>query len=373
MSNFWKKLPKPFFCLAPMADVTDCVFREIIAKYSDHENRRLCESNNGGLARRSFSGGGPDVFWTEFVSADGLAHPEAREKLLIDFKYGENEHPIVAQIFGSNPKNIEFASKLCAELGFDGVDINMGCPDKSIEKQGAGACMIKNPESAREVIRAAKRGIASAGKDVPVSVKTRIGYNKVEIEEWLPALLAEDISALTIHARTRKEMSLVPARWEFVKRAVEIRNEMKKETLIIGNGDVLDIEDARKKVKETGCDGVMLGRAIFGNPWLFKTYTKEHISQGKNNFLLKIFSARLGQPAQAPSQYVPSLREKLTVMVEHTKLFEKNLGQYKNFAIMKKHYKAYVNNFDGAKELRVKLMEAENADEIEKITMEFLR
>lgn len=295
-----------------MADVTDCAFRQIIAKY-----------------------GKPDVFWTEFVSADGLAHPVAREKLLIDLKYGENERPIVAQIFGSNPQNIRSASVLCKELGFDGIDINMGCPDKAIEKQCAGAAMIKDPELAKKIIQAAKEG----GGGLPISVKTRIGYNKVD-EGWIRALLGEDLAVLTVHLRTRKEMSNVPAHWELMKRIVEIRNEINKNTLIIGNGDVLDLEDARKKMEETGCDGVMLGRAIFGNPWLFASHT-------------------------------PSIPQKLQVMIEHTKLFEQMLGEHKNFAIMKKHFKAYVNGFDGAKELRVKLMEAENAKEVEKITNDF--
>ena len=312
--GFWQKLPKPFFCLAPMADVTDCAFREIIAE---------C--------------GKPDVFWTEFVSADGLAHPIAREKLLIDFKYGKNEHPIVAQIFGSNPQNIKEAAKLCSELGFDGIDINMGCPDKSIEKQCSGAAMIKNPDIAIEIIRAAKEG----GGNLPISVKTRIGYNKNEIETWIPKLLGENLAALTVHLRTRKEMSNVPAHWDLMKRIIEIRNELGVDTLIIGNGDVLDLDDAKQKAKEFGCDGIMLGRAIFGNPWLFVNKK-------------------------------PTLEEKLKMMVKHTKLFEKMLGEHKNFAIMKKHYKAYVNGFDGAKELRVELMEANNADEIKKIVDNFL-
>lgn len=312
--GFWAKLQRPIFCLAPMADVTDCAFRQIIAKY-----------------------GKPDVFWTEFVSADGLAHSQAREKLLIDLKYSENEHPIVAQIFGGKPENIREAAKLCAELGFDGIDINMGCPDKSIEKQCAGAAMMRDPKLAKEIIRAAKEG----GRGLPVSVKTRIGYNKNEIETLIPALLEEDLAALTVHLRTRKEMSNVPAHWDVMKRVVEIRNEMKKETLILGNGDVMNLEEARQRITETGCDGVMLGRAIFGNPWLFT---------GK----------------------IPTIKEKLEVMVEHTKLFEKMLGEHKNFAIMKKHYKAYVNGFEGAKELRMKLMEAENTLQVETIVNDFL-
>lgn len=305
-----------------MADVTDAAFRRMIAKYSRHGQE----------------GGGPDVFWTEFVAADGLMS-RGREALKYDLMYTEGERPIVAQLFGSNPEKMEGAARLCAELGFDGIDINMGCPDKSIEKQGAGACMIKNPDVAKEIIRAAKRG---AG-DIPVSVKTRIGYNTNEIATWIPALLEEDIAALTIHARTRKEMSKVPARWEHVREVVEIRDRMGKQTVIIGNGDALSMEDAHAKAAASGADGVMLGRAVFGNPWLFDQKKRE----------------------------IPTA-EKLRVMVEHTKLYEELLGEIKSFSIMKKHYKAYVNGFDGASELRHKLMESQNAAEVEALVTDFL-
>jgi nifR3 family TIM-barrel protein len=314
MTSFWDTLPRPFFTLAPLADVTDASFRRIIAKY-----------------------GKPHVTWTEFVSADGLvlAPDEGRKKLLADLMYTDAERPIVAQLFSSRPENMEKAAALCVELGFDGVDINMGCPDKSIEKQGAGAAHIKDPARAKEVILAAKQG----AKDLPVSVKTRLGYNKDELDTWLPILLETGVSAVTIHARTRKEMSKVPARWERVKAAVLIRNEVAPGTLILGNGDVVDIADAREKVAESGADGAMLGRAIFGNPWLF-------------------------------SEKVPSLGEKLQAMVEHTKLFEELLP-HKNFAIMKKHYKAYVSGFDGAAELRHTLMEAPDAKTVESIVSAF--
>ncbi len=318
MANFWEKLQKPFFVLAPMADVTDTAFRRVITKY-----------------------GKPDVMWTEFVSADGLAS-EGRKALSIDLLYTEAERPIVAQLFSAHPDKMREASYYVASLGFDGIDINMGCPDRSVEKQGAGAAMIKNPESAKAIIQAVKDGIRDAGKNIPVSVKTRVGYNKVQIDEWIPFLLEQDISALTIHARTRKEMSLVPARWEHVREVVEIRDRMGIKTKIIGNGDARDISHAKELIDQTGCDGVMLGRAIFGNPWLF-------------------------------SGYIPDTKEKLKVMVEHTKLYEELLGKHKNFAIMKKHYKAYVNGFDGAKELRMKLMDAENATEVESIVDEFLK
>ena len=321
--NFWQKLKKPIIVLAPMADVTDPAFRRIIAKY-----------------------GKPDVTWTEFVSADGL-FLGGYEHLIKDLAFTEEERPIVAQFFTSHPENMKKAAELAVKLGFDGIDINMGCPDKSIEKQGAGAAHIKNPKLAQEIILAAKAGAGN----LPVSVKTRIGYNKNEIETWLPMILETNPAVVTIHARTRKEMSLVPARWEHVKRAVEIRdsfvdsNGKKSQTLIFGNGDVVDLEDAEKKVVETGCDGVMMGRAIFGNPWRFnKEIKKEDIP----------------------------VKDILRVLVEHTKLFEKLLP-HKSFAIMKKHYKAYVNGWDGAKELRLKLMEARDANEVEAIIKEYLK
>lgn len=331
VSGFWKELrakQKPFFVLAPMADVTDPAFRQIISKYS----------------RQGQPGGGPDVMWTEFVSANGLCSP-GREILKKDLEYSESERPIVAQLFSASPEHMRQASKYCAELGFDGIDINMGCPDRTIEKQGAGACMIKNPENARAIIRAAKQGVIDAGKNIPVSVKTRVGYNKVQIDEWIPVLLSEHIAALTIHARTRKEMSLVPAKWEYVKEVVELRNQIAPETVIIGNGDVKNLEEGHTRAIETGCDGIMIGRGIFGTPWLFDRDRKE----------------------------APELKERLRIMVEHTYLFEKLLSEYKGFHIMKKHYKAYVNNFDGAKELRMKLMdEAKTAKDVERIIDEFI-
>lgn len=328
--SFWEKLPRPVHVLAPMADVTDAAFRRLIAKYSAHR-------------RSDGTTGGPDVMWTEFVSADGLmrATAEGKEKLLADLIYGEEERPIVAQLFTATPEYMEAASRLCRELGFDGIDINMGCPDRSIEKQGAGAAMIRDATRAREVIRAAKRGAGG----LPVSVKTRLGYNSDQLEEWLPVLLDEEPAAVTIHARTRKEMSKVPAQWERIKCAVEIRNDLGSSALILGNGDVLSHADAEVKIAETNADGVMYGRAIFGNPWLF------HPEKDLTNV---------------------SLTERFTVMLEHTRLFEELLP-HKNFAIMKKHYKAYINGFDGAKELRVKLMEADNANEIETLVNQFIQ
>ena len=336
-NSFWNKLPKPFFALAPMADVTDAAFRRIIAKY-----------------------GKPDVMWTEFVSADGL-FLGGREALMPDLSFTEAERPIVAQFFTAHPQMMEKAAALAREMGFDGVDINMGCPDRTIEKQGAGAAMIKNPQLALEIIAAAKQG---AGP-LPVSVKTRVGYNRSELETWLPTLLKAKPALITVHARTRKEMSLVPARWEEVARAVEIRNAIAPEVLIAGNGDVMTIAEAQVRAEETGADGVMLGRAIFGNPWCFANLARvKHGSQIEH-------PERAGEGGNISVEDVP-LPEKLRVMVEHTQLFEELLGGHKSFAVMKKHYKAYVHGFPAAKELRMKLMEAKDAREVGEIVETFL-
>lgn len=351
MSNFWNKLKKPIIVLAPMADVTDIAFRQIIIKHSRYAGKDIGDGSRERIPAEAFRVGGPDVLWTEFVSADGLCHPEGKKKLIRDLAFSEAERPIVAQLFSTHPDKIEEASRLVQELGFDGVDINMGCPDRTVEKQGAGAALIKNPKRAREIISAAKRG----APNLPVSVKTRIGYNKNELETWLPELLAENPAVITIHARTRKEMSDVPARWQHVREAVAIRDRLKSDTLIFGNGDVLSVADAKQKAQEFGADGVMLGRAIFGNPFLFSPSPRLNLGSGER-FSLDI-----------------PVRSKLGALVEHTNLFEKLMTGQKNFAVMKKHYKAYANGFDGAKELRIKLMETSTAKEVENLVNEFLK
>lgn len=315
--NFWSTLPKPILVLAPMADVTDPAFRRIIAKY-----------------------GKPDALWTEFVSADGLFRG-GYKGLVKDLAFSEAERPIVAQFFSGIPEMMRKAAVLAVELGFDGVDINMGCPDKGIVKSGAGAHLMREPKLAQEIILAAKDGAGS----LPVSVKTRIGWSRNELETLVPAILETEPAVLTIHARTRDEMSLVPARWEHVKQTVEIRNATGRSTLIFGNGDVGSVADAFAKAQQTGCDGIMIGRAIFGNPWLF--------------------SGRLenGQPG---TPFRPTPEDKLRVLMEHTLLYGEILP-HKHFAIMKKHFKAYVNGWDGAKELRMRLMEANSAAEFAEI------
>ena len=232
------------------------------------------------------------VFWTEFVSADGLCNKLGRKKLSHMLEFSESERPIVAQVFGANGDNMKKACQYVASLGFDGIDINMGCPDKSVVNQGAGAGMIKNPKLAREIIQAVHAGIKSAGCHIPVSVKTRTGFNKEGIDTWIPELLKEDISALTIHLRTAKELSLVPANWDHIKKIKELIKKSGKDILLIGNGDVVDIDDAKRKCEKYGCDGVMIGRGVFGNPWLFRRgvaskETWERDGASTRNFLVK--------------------------------------------------------------------------------------
>ena len=311
MNNFYKKLKKPFFVLAPMEDVTDFAFREMFARYAK-----------------------PDILYTEFTSCDGLISA-GREKVENDLLYSESQRPIVAQLFTSKPENMYKSCLIVKELGFDGVDINMGCPDKSIEKQMCGASLIKNKELAMELIDSVNK------VGLPVSVKTRIGYNKEEINTWIKTLLLKKPKALTIHLRTRKEMSKVPANWEHMKKIIEIRDEISPETLIIGNGDVSDISQAKELADKYKCDGIMVGRGAYGNPWFFSTHT-------------------------------PTAKEKLDILIEHTELFLDTFKDSKSFNVMKKHYKAYVNGFSGAKDLRVQLMNSKEIKDIKKNIKIFL-
>jgi nifR3 family TIM-barrel protein len=315
MNNFWDTLPKPIMVLAPMEDVTDAAFRCLIARTAK-----------------------PPVMYTEFTSADGLvlapekAQPLLRKKLM----FSESERPIVAQLFSAYPERIEKAARMVQEMGFDGIDINMGCPVNDVVQTGCGAAMIKNPALAREIMRAAKSG----APDIPLSVKTRIGYDTETLDTWLPELLAEEPAAVILHLRTRKEMSAVPAHWELMPRAVQIRNNLKSKTLILGNGDIVDMADAHTKVAASGCDGAMLGRAIYGNPWLFAAANNPEHRRG-----------------------AVTRQEKILALIEHLKLFEELLGDTTNYSTMKKHFKAYISGWDHAKDLRVRLMETTSTNE----------
>lgn len=313
-NNFWAKLSaqgkkKPIMAQAPMSGVTDQAFRLMLAKH-----------------------GKPDIFWTEFVSADAVATKRAKKYWQAVLNFSKKERPIIAQIFGSDSGQITKACQIIEELGFDGVDINMGCPDRNVEKQGAGSSLIKNPELAKQIIRAAKAGV----KKIPVSVKTRIGYDKNEIDTWIPHILKEGVAALTVHFRNKNQAYDVRANWDLAKKVVELRNRISPETLILGNGDVKTLEQAKDLAEKFGLDGVMIGRALIGNPWFFV---------GK----------------------VPSKADKLKAILEHSKI----LPAEKHWDSIKKHFHAYTKDFVGAKDLREALMKVKNKTETQKVVNNF--
>jgi nifR3 family TIM-barrel protein len=323
-NNFWKKIKTPIMALAPMSGVTDASFR-----------RMLCKC------------GRPDVFWTEFVSVDGL-FSRGKKHCLEILQFSAKEHPIVAQVFGSDPVQFEKAAQLIAELGFDGIDINMGCPDGDVEKRGAGAALIKNPDLAVEIIRAVKRGLLKGCSEIPVSVKTRIGYDKNQIDEWIPILLKENIAALTVHLRTRNELYAYPANWKLARQIVKLRDTYAPETVILGNGDIKSLAEARELAEQAGLDGVMIGRSVLGNPWFFS-----------------------GQS--------PTLPERLKAVIEHAEIFDdlhkdniKEKKYYKKFASVKKYFHGYVKEFSGVRDLRERLMRIKNTSDIKKVVKDFL-
>jgi nifR3 family TIM-barrel protein len=312
MTNFWQKLSKPFTVIAPMDDVTDNVFRQVILK-----------------------AGRPDVFFTEFANADGLIHG-ANGIPLRKLDYTKNQHPIVAQIWGTDPESMEKSAKIVADLGFDGIDINMGCPVREVVKKGAGAGLIGNYELAESLIDAVKKGT----KKIPISVKTRLGKNQNIAAEWSTFLLNKEIAALTIHARIAKQMSNGFADWEEIGKIVKIKNKISPKTLIIGNGDIKSYESVLEMHKKYKVDGIMIGRGIFKNPWLFvkKTGNEDH-----------------------------SKKEYLNLLNYHINLFKKTYEDTRNFAVLKKFFKMYIGGFKGANELRIKLMATKNLEEITKI------
>ena len=307
IKGFWDKIELPVYAMAPMADVTDAAFRYMIAKY-----------------------GKPDVMFTEFVSCDGLCSA-GRPNLMKYLHYDEIERPIVIQLFGEKPENFYKSALFARELKFDGIDINMGCPVKTVTKTGSGAALINTPELGKEIIAAAIEGAGG----LPVSVKTRIGYNSITIAEWVEHLLETNLAAITLHLRTKKEMSNVEAHWETVHEAVKLAGQ--SETLLLANGDLDDLDQADKMIEQTGIDGVMMARAIYGYPWLFdRTKTRENIT----------------------------VQQRLSAMIEHSRLYEKIFDSKKNFAVMIKHLRAYSTGFNGAKELRVMMENVRNGDDV---------
>lgn len=316
MNNFWQDLQKPIFILAPMEDVTDTVFRRIVG---------LC--------------GRPDVYFTEFTSTEGMLS-KGRDMVSKRLEYTEDERPLIAQIWGEKPEMYYESAKKLVEMGFDGIDINMGCPERSVLKKGACSALIQNPSLAQEIIKATKEG---AG-ELPVSVKTRIGFQTITTDEWIGFLLEQDIAALSIHGRTVKELSEVPAHWDEIGKSVQLRDQMGKDTIIIGNGDVKSREDALSKIEQYKVDGIMIGRGIFSDPWLFN---KE----------------RNGDSI--------TFDEKLSMLQQHLTLFESHWQGKKQFAIMKKFVKCYIHGIPGATDMRAKIMDCNSFEEAQNIVTEF--
>lgn len=313
MKNFWDTLPRPFTILAPMEAVTDIVFRDVIR-----------------------SAAAPEVFFTEFTNATGWAHAGERAIGQRLVKHAD-ESPLVAQLWGGDPSAMAQLAQHCAELGFDGVDLNTGCPDSHAIKSGSGAALIKNPALTAQLIAALKQS------GLPVSVKCRLGYSRIdEYRDWIRFLLEQDIVALTVHLRTKKEMSKVDAHWELMGDIVRIRDEIAPGTLVIGNGDVRDRAHGMELIRETGCDGVMIGRGVFHNPFAFETEPAAH---GKE-------------------ELIGLLRRQLDLFDRHSE---------RPFETLKRFFKIYIRDFDGAAELRDQLMHTRSTDEVRQVIDTHLR
>jgi tRNA-dihydrouridine synthase len=307
------ELPRPFFVLAPMDDVTDTVFRQVVADCAK-----------------------PDLSYTEFVNVDGL-QSAGREHLLHKLKLTDKEKPVIAQLWGLKPENFYKTAKELAGMGFAGVDLNMGCPVKTVIKNGACAALINNRPLAGEIIDATREG---AGDSLPVSVKTRVGFTTIDME-WIEFLLSKILNMLSIHGRTARELSKVPANWELLGRARELRDSLSPSTLIVGNGDVMSRGQGEELAKKYKLDGIMIGRGIFHDPFIF----------GENS------------PWQDWSK-----RQKLELFARHIELY---LKTYENgerrFEALRKFCKVYINGFEGASELRGQFMETKTPQEALKL------
>lgn len=305
MKNFWEELKTPISCLAPMHDVSDAAFRQVVA---------AC--------------GKPDVFFTEFVSIYGLVHEKSREKMEKYYlQFGEGERPIVAQIWGTDPDIFFEAGKIIEGLGYDGVDINMGCPDKKVVASGAGAAHMQDTDLALRCIEK-----LSSAVRIPVSVKTRIGFDETDLR-WTGDLLQTGIAALTIHLRTKKELSKVPAHWELTE---AILSQRKNDAVrIIGNGDIQTAQEGKEKCRVHGLDGYMIGRGILGNPWAFSEKGKPDV-----------------------------LEDRLRMLLFHIGVFEKYFSGVKSFSMLKKHVRGYIGSFRGAKRMRSHIMESKTSEDM---------
>lgn len=341
--SFWHDLPRPFFVLAPMEAVTDVVFRHVVKQ-----------------------AGPPDVFFTEFTNATGWVHtgdPAIGGRLVKT----DDENPIVAQIWGAVPDDFAQIAQYCKTLGYHGIDINMGCPDASAVKAGGGAGMIRTPDLASEVITAAK----TAG--LPVSVKTRLGYSKTdEMKEWLAHLLRQDIVNLTIHLRTKKEMSKVPAHHELIPEILALRDKIAPNTLITINGDIENRAEGLALTKKyPGIDGIMIGRGVFHDPFCFS-----NVGPLGNEFS-KTSAAQVSAAAYATETWREAVLENsvdkkasktklINLLHLHLDLFDQwdTPEHPRKFDPLKRFFKIYVNSFEGAAELRDKLMHTKSTAEV---------
>lgn len=316
MNNFWQDLPKPFFILAPMEAVTDVVFRHVIAKAAS-----------------------PDVFFTEFTNAASYCSPKGVHSTRGRLTFTEDEQPMVAQIWGNNPEHFAQMARGLAEQGFRGIDINTGCPDKAVVRQGSGSGLIGNYELTEKLIASAKEG------GLPVSVKARLGIRHPdEYKDWVAFLLRQDITNLTIHLRTRKEMSKVPAHFELIPEIKKLRDEIAPQTLLTINGDIRDREHGQQLVEEYGVDGVMIGRGIFTNPYAFEAESREHT----HSELLGLLQLQLDLHDRYDRELEP-----------------------RRFEPLKRYFKIYVRDFAGASELRDKLMHTTSTEEVRGVLSAF--
>ncbi len=307
--NLFDNLPTPFFALAPMEAVTDLVFRQVVAK-----------------------AGRPDLFFTEFTNVDSYCSEAGRANALERFEFLPEEQPIVAQVWGTKPDNFYQTALGLKKLGYQAIDINMGCPDKTVVKIGGGAALIKTPELANEIITATKK----AG--LPVSVKTRLGYSRIdEWRAWLTNLLEQDVDLLTVHLRTKKEMSKVGAHFELIPEIVALRNEIAPQTKLMINGDIMTHVQGLELAQKHGFEGVMIGRGVFVNPYCF-------------------------------TDHQPTKQELFELLLCHLDLFDKaSKKRPRHFAPLKTFFKIYVSGFPDASQLRTKMMQAESTDEVRDI------
>ncbi|MFZ2126356.1 MAG: tRNA-dihydrouridine synthase [Candidatus Microsaccharimonas sp.] len=315
MKNFWQDLPKPFFILAPMEAVTDVVFRHVVAKAA-----------------------APDVYFTEFTNTDSYVSPKGQHSTKSRLAYTDDEQPIVAHIWGKTPEHFRQMAHGMKEKGFVGIDINTGCPAKDVVKNGAGSGLIRTPELMAEIIAATKE----AG--LPVSIKARLGdVRPEEFKEWLAFLLKQDIANLTIHLRTRKEMSKVPAHYELISEIKKLRDDIAPQTLLTINGDIRDRTHGLELVEKYGVDGVMIARGVFTNPYAFEHEPKEH-----------------------------SREELIDLLKLQLDLYDKYVEEFgpKPFDTLKRFFKIYIRDFEGAAELRDILMHTKSTDEVRGILIQ---